>query len=60
MKSFMLGIDPESMMAQTISLHLTVKSVRAASAFTAGTDLVSAGVALRLRDTVQTLAGFFG
>ena len=42
---------PESMTAHTISLQLTRKSVRAASALTAGTDFFSAGVAIRFIET---------
>ena len=42
---------PESMTAHTISLQLTRKSVRAASALTAGIDLFRAGVAIRFIET---------
>ena len=50
---------PESITAHTISLESTVNNVRAASAFTAGTDRVIAGSARRFNDTVHT-SGCFG
>ena len=50
-KAGWLASMPESMTAHTISLQLTRKSVRAASALTAGTDFFSAGVAIRFIET---------
>ena len=54
LKGVMRCIDSQSTTAHTISSHFTVNSVRAASAFTAGTDLVTAALALRLSETVHT------
>ena len=45
---------PESITAHAISLQLTLNSVWAASALTAGTDFVRAGLARRLSETCQT------
>src|SRR5258705_7365572 len=54
LKAAWLPSIPESTTAQAISLQLTLKRDLAASALTAGIDLVSAGVALRLREICQT------
>src|SRR5262245_11974491 len=51
---------PESMTAQLISLQFTLKTLVAASPFTAGTDLVNAALAARFIEIVQTVLGVFG
>src|SRR6185369_3774429 len=49
---------PESSTAQRILSHFTLKSVRAASPLTDGTDRSRASIAFRFRETCQTCGGW--